>query len=70
MQGDQGEGVVFYNYILKKNKSIHKNLYNPSYNQITLFLMINMFPGKISDISYSKFLEGYTSNNNHKKSTK
>ena len=66
----QGEGVEFYNYILKKNKFIHKNLYNPSYNQITLFLIVNMFPGKISDISYSKFLEGYISNNNHTKSSK
>ena len=48
------------------NSFKHKNLYNRSYSQITLFLVIDMFPGNICDISYSKFLEGYISNNNKK----
>ena len=41
-----------------------KNLYKPSYNQITLFLAIDMCPGKICEVSYSTFPEGCISNNN------
>ena len=64
----QEEGGVLYDYILKWNNSFnHNNLYNPSYNQITLFLVIYMFPGKIS---YSIFLESCIGNNNNKKSMK
>ena len=63
----QGEGVhsiiIYWNKI---NSFKHKNLYNRSYSQITLFQVIDMFPGNICDISYSKFLEGYISNNNKK----
>ena len=59
--------IIYWNEI---NSFNHKNLYNPSYNQITLFLVIDMFPGKICDISYSAFREGYVSNNNNKESMK
>ena len=54
----------------KINSFNHKHLYNPSYNQITLFPVIDMLPGKICDLSYSTFLEGYISNNNNKESMK
>ena len=54
----------------KINSFNHKNLCNSSYNQSTLFLVIDVFPGKISDISYSTFWEGYISNNNDKESIK
>ena len=47
--------IIYWN---KVNSFGHKNLYNPSYNQITLFLVIDMSPGKVCDISYSTFLEG------------
>ena len=55
-------------YRNKINLFNHKNLENPSYNQITLFLVTDMFPGDICNISYSTFLDGYISNNNNKKS--
>ena len=54
----------------KINSFNHKNLYNPSYNEIILFPVIEMFPGQICDISYSTFLEGYISKNNNKESMK
>ena len=67
----KGKGVrsviIYWNKI---NSFNHKNLYNPSYHQIILFLVIDMFPGKICHISYSTFLEGYISNNINKKSMK
>ena len=59
--------IIHWNKI---NSFNHKNLCNPSYNQIILFLVIDMFPGKIYDISYSTFLEDYISNNNNKESMK
>ena len=57
--------IIYWN---KVNSFNHENLYNPSCNQITLFVAVDMFPGKIFDISYSTFLEQYISNNNNKKS--
>ena len=54
----------------KVNSFNHKNLCNPIYNQITLFLVIDMFPGEIYDISYSTFRKSYISNNNDKESMK
>ena len=61
--------IIHWNKI---NSFNHKNLCNPTCNQITLFLVNDMFPGKIrdTDISYSTFLEGYISNNNNKESMK
>ena len=59
--------IIHWNKI---NSFNHKNLCNPSYNQITLFLVIDMFAGKICDISYSTFREGYISNTNNKESMK
>ena len=59
--------IIHWNKI---NSFIHKNLCNPSYNQSTLFLVIDAFPGKICDRSYSTISEGYISNSNNKESIK
>ena len=64
-QGQWGAYMIIY--WNKINSFNHKHLYNPSYSQATLFLVTDIFPGEIYDISYSIFLKGYISNTNSKK---